>query len=167
MGGLPAIEDWPLLPSSHPPPSPPIPPPMLHLAHNDPHPPSPSTQKPFSSVAYRRGSVPEIHSAETSSFHLYHHLLPARAPLAPLHCQQTHASLADADHQMSASPRSAFPGYTHADAAQDRERSADHLRYIGRSIVPTHAVRDAVEPSYSSARRRSIPGQYVLYLSFL
>lgn len=131
---------------------------MLHLAHNSPHPPSPSTQKPFSSVAYRRGSVPEIHSAETSSLHFYHHLLTARTPLAPLHL------LTDADHQMTASPRSTFPGYAHAEAAQERERTADHLRYIGRPIVPTHAVRDAVEPSYPSTRRRSIPGQYVPYV---
>lgn len=167
MGGLSVTEDWPLSPSSHLFPSPPLSPSMLHLAYDDSHPPSPSTQKPFSSDAYRRGSVPEIHSAETSSFHLYHHLLPARAPLAPFYCQLTHASLADADHQMTASPRSALPGYPHADAAQERERTADHLRFIGRPIVPTLAVRDAVEPSYPSTRRRSVPGQYVSYVSFM
>ncbi|KZT72088.1 hypothetical protein DAEQUDRAFT_763212 [Daedalea quercina L-15889] len=129
---------------------------MLQLVHNDPHERPASAQKPFSSVAYRRGSVPEIHSAETSSFHLFHHL-PARAPLAPLHCQQTHASLTDTDHQMSVSPRSALPGYAHADRAQERERAADHLRYIGRPIVPTQNVRDEAEVNYSATRRRSIP----------
>ncbi|KAI0374112.1 hypothetical protein BV20DRAFT_602405 [Pilatotrama ljubarskyi] len=86
------------------------------------------------------------------------HLLPRRAPLAPLDPQSTNGPLTALGDQMSsASSSSAFLGYNPADDSRDPDRT----RYnIGRPIVPRPGVDDFSGnlPS-SSSRRRSIPNQ--------
>ncbi|KAI0630283.1 hypothetical protein C8Q77DRAFT_1160634 [Trametes polyzona] len=92
-----------------------------------------------------------------ASAHL--HLLPRRAPLAPLDPQSTNGLLAPQHDQMpSASSSSAFLGYNPADDSRDPDRA----RYsIGRPIVPHPSVDEFSGNLPASSRRRSIPNQCV------
>ncbi|KAI0663580.1 hypothetical protein C8Q70DRAFT_906975 [Cubamyces menziesii] len=129
---------------------------MFHF-RRDPPPQSSQPEKPRSrtrslSTRSLSSSAPPAASAAAIL-----HLLPRRAPLAPLDPQSTHGSLAPLDDQMSsASSSSAFLGYNPADDSRDPDRA----RYnIGRPIIPRASLDEFSGNLPSSSRRRSIPNQ--------
>ncbi|OSD06785.1 hypothetical protein PYCCODRAFT_1359570 [Trametes coccinea BRFM310] len=126
---------------------------MFHLRRNPPS----QSEKPRSrprSLSTRSSSSSTAASAAANL-----HLLPRRAPLAPLDPQSTstNASLTALDDQMSpASSSSAFLGYNPADDSRDPDRA----RYnIGRQIIPRVPPDEFGGNLPPSSRRRSIPNQ--------
>ncbi|KAI0645621.1 hypothetical protein C8Q79DRAFT_1001179 [Trametes meyenii] len=133
---------------------------MFHF-RRDPTPQSRQLEKPRSrprSLSARAPSASSISSSASANLHL----LPRRAPLAPLDPQSTNGPLSPVDDQMSsASSSSAFLGYNPPDDSRDPDRA----RYnpIGRPIIPRPPPDEfsgnLPSASSSSARRRSIPNQ--------
>ncbi|KAH9858799.1 hypothetical protein C2E23DRAFT_717916 [Lenzites betulinus] len=124
---------------------------MFHLRRDASFQPEKPRSRPRS-LSTRSSSALSVSAAA----HL--HLLPRRAPLAPLDPQSTNGPLAprEFDDQMSAaSSSSAFLGYNPADDSP----LPDRARYgIGRPIIP-HAAIDEFSGNLPSSRRRSIPNQ--------
>lgn len=131
---------------------------MFHFRRDAPS-QSRQPEKPRSrprSLSTRSASSSSLSASAAANLHL----LPRRAPLAPLDPQSTNAPLAATDDQMSpASSSSAFLGYNPADDSRDPDRA----RYsIGRPIIPRAGI-DEFAGNLPSSRRRSIPNQCVIF----
>ncbi|KAI0675234.1 hypothetical protein C8Q78DRAFT_988935 [Trametes maxima] len=131
---------------------------MFHF-RRDPPPQSRQPEKPRSrprSLSARAPSASSISSSASANLHL----LPRRAPLAPLDPQSTNSPLPALDDQMSpTSSSSAFLGYNPADDSRDPDRARYNL---GRPIIPRPPPDEFggnLPSASSSARRRSIPNQ--------
>ncbi len=131
---------------------------MFHLKHDAPS-QSRQPEKPRSrprSLSTRSSSSSSLSVSAAANLHL----LPRRAPLAPLDPQSTNGPLTVSDDQMSsASSSSAFLGYNPADDSRDPDRA----RYsIGKPIIPRAGI-DELAGNLPSSRRRSIPNQCVIF----
>ncbi|EIW63390.1 uncharacterized protein TRAVEDRAFT_62924 [Trametes versicolor FP-101664 SS1] len=127
---------------------------MFHFKRDAPS-QSRQPEKPRSrprSLSTRSSSSSSLSASAAANLHL----LPRRAPLAPLDPQSTNGPLTASDDQMSsASSSSAFLGYNPADDSRDPDRA----RYnIGKPIIPRAGI-DELAGNLPSSRRRSIPNQ--------
>lgn len=131
---------------------------MFHFKRDAPS-QSRQPEKPRSrprSLSTRSSSSSSLSASAAANLHL----LPRRAPLAPLDPQSTNGPLTASDDQMSsASSSSAFLGYNPADDSRDPDRA----RYnIGKPIIPRAGI-DELAGNLPSSRRRSIPNQCVIF----